>query len=150
MAIERWSPFREMTPLREIMDRLFEESFVSPRRLLERDGWLGIDVSEQNDQYQLGVALPGVKPENVDISVSGNTVTLSGEIPCPETKEGGPTYLLHELPCGKFRRTVTLPMEVDADKAQAVHEHGLLRLTLPKAAAARAKRIQVTAGGGKR
>ena len=143
MAIERWSPFREMTSLREAMDRLFEEAFVSPRRLLERERWLGADVYEQNDNYIMEVPLPGAKPENVNISVSGNTVTIEGEIPCPSVEKEGPTYLIHERPCGKFHRTVTLPTEIDADKAQATFEYGVLRLTMPKTEAARAKRIKV-------
>ncbi|MBI4495016.1 MAG: Hsp20/alpha crystallin family protein [Chloroflexi bacterium] len=145
MAIERWSPFREMTSLREAMDRLFEDAFITPRRMMEREGWVGMDLYEHGDTYTMEVPLPGVRPEDVEISVTGNTITLSGEIPCPTTQEGGPTYLLHERPCGKFRRTVTLPNEVDSGTAQATFEHGLLRLTLPKAAAARARRIQVKA-----
>ncbi|MBI4494813.1 MAG: Hsp20/alpha crystallin family protein [Chloroflexi bacterium] len=143
MAIERWSPFREMTSLREAMDRLFEEAFVTPHRWREREGWVPMDLYEHGDNYIMEVSLPGVRPEDLELSVAGSTVTLSGQVPCPMPKEGERGFLFHERVCGTFRRTVTLPMEVDAANAQAVFEHGLLRLTLPRTTAARTRRIQV-------
>ena len=147
MAVERWSPFREMTSLREMMDRFMEDAFISPRRFFEREGWLGVDLYEQDDGYRLDVPLPGARPDDVDVSVVGNTVTVSGRIPCPATAEGA-RPMMHERSCGEFRRSVTLPSGVDADKTEASFEHGLLRLTIPKSAAARPRRIEVKPAGG--
>lgn len=144
MAVERWSPFREMTPLREMVDRLLEEAFIPPRRMLEVvTGWSGMDLYERDGQYVLELPLPGTRPEDVNISVTGNTLTISGTIPCPSTLEKGPRYLFHHRPCGEFRRTVTLPGEVDASRADATFENGLLRLTLPQTEATRPRRIEV-------
>ena len=142
--IERYDPFREMLPLRDVMNRLFEESMVRPTGTLGRAAALPMDVYTEGDNYVVEVALPGVRPDAVNLSVLGNQVSISGEYPAAPPE--GRQYLLREQPRGRFERTVALPTELEADQAQAHYEHGLLRLTLPKAETARPRRI--TIGGG--
>ena len=130
--------------LAEAMDRLFEDAFVR-NGAYAFDGYtLPLDVLAKDDEYVITASTPGLKAEDLSVEVLGDTVTVSGEIfaPAPDEKA---KYVLQERRYGKFARTLTLPVEVEADKAQAVYEHGLLRLTLPKAVAAREKRIKVTA-----
>jgi len=143
----RWDPFREMVSLRDAMNRLFEESFVRPF-----GGWLALpgemqtlalDVYETDDNLVVEAALPGIKPEDVDISVVGNTLSIKAETKHEEKKEEKGKYHYQERRYGAFQRTVSLPVEVHADKAEAVFENGVLKLTLPKAEEAKPKRITV-------
>ena len=145
--IERYDPFREMLPLRDAMNRLFEESLVRPTGRLSRAAALPMDVYTEGDNYVVEAALPGVNPDAVNILVLGNQVSISGEYLAPPE---GRQYLLREQPRGRFERTVALPTELEADQAQAHYEHGLLRLTLPKAAAARPRRIAIGGGAAQR
>lgn len=130
MAIE---PFRSMREeMRRMMEELWEMPWPTPfiRRTMPL-----CDVYEQNNNWVVECAMPGVRPEDVDISVAGNTVTLRGRRECPVTK--GDSYTYHELGCGEWQRTITLPETVNADQAQATFEHGLVRIVLPKVVAAR-------------
>jgi len=145
MALARWDPFQDLMPLRSVMNELLEQSLVRPERLRGLMGTmtaLPLDVYAENDHYVIEAALPGLSPENVNVSVLGSQVTITGEYPAADEKRN---YLFREHPVGRFERTITLPTELDADAAQARYEHGLLRLTVPKAAAARPRRITVTA-----
>lgn len=143
MALARWDPFREMISLREAMDRLFEESFVwPPLAPLRTRGTLAVDVRETDDAFIINASVPGLKPEDLNINVVGDTVTISGEIK-EETKEEEASYIYRERRFGSFTRTVTLPTTLDPDKAEAVIENGVLTLTIPKAEAAKPKAIKV-------
>ncbi len=139
MALTQWDPFREMITLREAMDRLFEESFVRPTRApLRTRGTLAVDVRETDDAFIINASVPGLKPEDLNISVVGDTVTISGEI-----KGENASYIYRERRFGPFSRTLTLPAALDPDKAEATIENGILTLSLPKAEAARPKAIKV-------
>jgi HSP20 family protein len=144
MVLSRWDPYTQATSLREAMNRLFEESVIRPSALGNNGGdGAALDVCEEGESYIVEVALPGVKPENVEVSVLGNTVTIRGEWPArPEGRQ----YLHSERGGGRFERTITLPGEIDRDRVEAHAEHGVLRLALPKAEAARPKRIQLKIG----
>ncbi len=144
MALARWTPFQEMPTLRDAMDRLFEQSVVRPTAWQTwRAGSLPLDVYAEGDNFVIEAALPGVNPEAVNVSVLGNQVTISGEYPAtPEGRQ----YLFRERPTGRFQRTVTLPTDLDAAKAQGSCEHGILRLTAPKAEHAKPKRLALTNG----
>ncbi|HID62009.1 MAG TPA: Hsp20/alpha crystallin family protein [Anaerolineae bacterium] len=141
----RWEPFRELISLREAMDRLFEESFVRPwGRQLAPLGMevLAVDMYETDDDIVVKASLPGVKPEEVNISVTGNTLTIKGETKAEEeVKEGN--YIRRERRYGAFSRTLTLPTQVEVDKAEAVFAQGVLTLTLPKAEEVKPKSIKV-------
>jgi HSP20 family protein len=109
---------------------------------------LPLDVYATANDIVIIAAVPGIRPEDFEVTINKNTVTLSGEMPnvaaSEEAKEA--TWYLHELPHGAFSRSVTLPVEIDADAAEATFDHGILRLLLPKAEAARPRRIEVRSG----
>jgi HSP20 family protein len=146
MAIERWDPFRDVVSLREAMNSLLQDSFVRPAGALGGHGSGGfpLDVSENENEFVLHASLPGVKPEEVQITVHGDTVTLRGETKSKEEKKGE-TWHLRERRFGTFQRAVSLNTPIDSDKASAQFDHGVLTLTLPKAEAARPKQIKVGA-----
>ena len=145
-AVERWEPFKEMMSLREAMNRLVEDSFIRPGTWLtpfDVDA-LGVamDVIETKDAIIVKASVPGIKPEDIDVSVTGDVLTIKGETASEEKIEQG-SYLRQERRFGKFERNLTLPSLVTADKAEAKFEHGVLTLTLPKAELAKPKSIKV-------
>ncbi|MDR3635890.1 MAG: Hsp20/alpha crystallin family protein [Isosphaeraceae bacterium] len=150
MAIERWDPFRDVVSLREAMNSLLQDSFVRPAGPLTggAQGGFPLDVAETENEFVLHAQLPGVKPEEVQITVHGDTVLIRGETKAEQEKKGE-TWHVRERRFGAFQRAVTLNAPIDADKANAQFENGVLTLTLPKAEAARPKQIKVGAGAGK-
>ncbi len=143
--IIRWEPFSEVMSLRDAMDRLFAESFIQPRfisPLREGMGQLALDVLETENDIIVKAAVPGLKPEDIDVTVVGDTLTIKGETK-EETKQEKDNYLLQERRYGAFQRSLTLPMGVQADKAQADFENGVLTLTLPKVEEVKPKQIKV-------
>lgn len=146
MPIERWNPFGEMISLRDAMDSLLQESFVRPFGLTA-DGApaaLALDVSENDNELVVKASLPGVKPEDVQITVQEDVLTIRGESKAEEEKKGQ-TWRLRERRFGAVERSISLPVVVDPDKARAQFEHGVLTLTLPKSEAAKPKQIKVSA-----
>jgi HSP20 family protein len=146
MAMEPWSPFREMVTLRDAMDRLFQESFVRPVGGLIGRGSVPLDIAETGDHYDVRATLPGVKPEDVQIAVQGDTLTIRGEIKGEEEQKTDKNWITRERHTGTFYRAVTLPTPVNADAAQARFEQGILYLTLPKAEEAKPKQIRIDGG----
>ena len=142
----RWDPVREMMSLRDSMDRLLEEPFFENPRLWERSmtaEWnLALDVAEEDDKYVVTASLPGVAPEDVDITLTDNVLTIQGEISKDEAIEEQ-KYHLRERRFGRFIRSITLPNAVAADKVEAVSENGVLTLTLPKTEEVKPKRIEI-------
>ena len=141
----RWEPFRELVSLREAMNRLFEESFVRPWGAFPR--WAegpAVDMYETDTAVMVKAAIPGVDPKDVEISVTGDTLTIRGEVKKEEqVKEEN--YLRRERYYGSFCRSFLLPTRVVADDAEAVFENGVLTLTLPKAEEVKPKTIKVKA-----
>ncbi|MDD5511143.1 MAG: Hsp20/alpha crystallin family protein [Dehalococcoidales bacterium] len=144
MTMIRWEPLREMTTLRNAMDRLLEDSFVRPSRLWPEIGIgnLSVDMYQTADDVVVKAAIPGIKPEEVDITISGDTLTIRGEQKEDrEVKEED--YFYKERRYGTFSRSVAIPVQVKSDKAEAVFENGILTLTLPKAEEIKPKQIKV-------
>jgi len=143
----RWEPFREMMTLRDAMDRLFEDSFVRPSRLFWPElgrGDLPVDMYQTANDVVVKASIPGLKPDEVDISITGDTLTIKGEHKEEkETKEQD--YFYKERRYGAFSRSLTIPVPVKAEKAEATFENGVLTLTLPKAEEAKPKQIKVKA-----
>jgi len=144
-TLTRWEPFRELATVRDTMDRLFEEPFFTPMRLWPRpldEFRPAMDVLEEEGAYIVKASLPGVKPEEVEITLTDNTLTIKGEAKADkEVKEEN--YHLRERHYGSFLRTMTLPMAVDTEKVEAMHENGVLTLHLPKSEAVKPKKIAV-------
>ena len=147
MAIQRWEPLKEMVTLRNAMDKLFEDSFVRPTSWIfngEGRGSIALDMYQTANDVVVKASLPGFKPEEVDISITGDTLTLNGEH--KEEKEiKEEDYFYKERRYGSFSRTVSIPVEVKSEKAEATFENGVLTLTLPKAEEAKPKQIKIKA-----
>ena len=128
------------------MDRLLQSSVVRAGGLTgTAGGMLPLDVAETENEFVVTASLPGVKPEDVEIAVQNNTLTLRGEVKAEEEQQGKQWHV-RERRFGSFQRSVTLPTAVNADACGARYENGLLTVTLPKAEAAKPKRIRI--GGG--
>jgi HSP20 family protein len=136
-----------MISLRNAMDRLFEDSFVRPtRRLMEGEelGTLPLDMYQTENDVVIKASLPGYKPDEVEISVTGDTLTIKGEHQEEkETKEKD--YFFKERSYGSFSRTVSFPVPVKSELAEAAFENGELTLKLPKAEEAKPKQIKIKA-----
>jgi len=144
MAIERWDPFREAISLRDAMNSLLQESFVRPGGMGQTaQTALPLDISENENEFVVKASLPGVKPEDVQITVHGDTLTIRGESKAEEEKKGEQWHL-RERRFGSFQRSVALSTPVNSDRANAHYEHGVLTLTLPKSEAAKPRQIKVT------
>jgi HSP20 family protein len=149
MAIERWDPFREAVSLGDAMNALFRESFIRPSSGLGQTGagLLPLDVAENENEFVVKASLPGVKPEDVQITVHGDTLTIHGESKADEEKKGD-RWHLRERRFGQFQRSLSLSIPVDSDKARAQFDHGVLTLVLPKSEQAKPRQIKI--GGAAR
>ena len=115
----RWDPFND---IRSTMDRLFDEGFSRPWRLLPQDVsevTIPIEVAESENDIEVKAALPGVKPEEVDIQVQNEVLTIRAEHR-EESEEKKKDYYKRELRYGGFHRSIALPMSVETDKAEAL------------------------------
>lgn len=140
----RWEPMREMITLREAMDRLFDDAFTRPISMSAVSGMPAIDLYQTVDEIVVKAALPGLKPEEVQISVTGDVLTLRGEFKQQEEKKEA-TWHIREQRYGSFERSIMLPTEVQTDKAKADFENGILTISLPKAEAVKPRTINIKA-----
>lgn len=142
MAIEQRRVIGEHLPLRDVMERLFEGSFVTPQSVAGQGAFPPVDLSMTDDDVIVKLAVPGARQDDFSISVSGDTVTIVGEVKLEPHGEKEHAYIL-EIWQGKFQRSFRLPIQVDADKAEASFEQGILTLHLPKAEATKLRKIQI-------
>jgi HSP20 family protein len=145
-SLMRWQPFGEIRGLHGRMDRLFDDFFRGPRLVPWESAELAfpLDVYETEDSLVVKAPLPGVRPEDVDISITGDILTIKGESKS-EQEVKRENYHRRELRYGSFCRSVALPTQVEHDKAEASFEQGILTVTLPKTAEAKPKTIKVKA-----
>ena len=143
-AVIRWSPARDMVRLGDVMDRLFENSWMRPgdASRAERELRLPLDVYTTPSEIVVIANVPGLKPDDVNITLENDTLSVSGEIKAPVENVD---YVFQERPYGKFSRVMTINVPVDNDKVEATFDSGVLTITLPKAEAARPKVIKVEA-----
>jgi HSP20 family protein len=142
--IRRTSPFGELLSLRQAMDRLFEDSYVRPRAGGAEQAGMALDVYTTADALVVEAALPGYKPEEVDISVLGDTLTISASTQAEEERdEDGFSY--REIRRGSATRSLTLPAGLNTEAASASFENGLLRLTIPRAEETKPRQIRIGA-----
>lgn len=148
MTMIRWEPFRDMISLRNAMDRLLEDSFVRPSRFWPELGKgelsLDLDMYQTDKDVIIKATIPGVKPEEIDISLTGDVLTIKGEHK-EEQEVKEQDYFHKERRYGSFSRSIQIPVSVKSDKADAVFENGVLTLTLPKAEEEKPKQIKVKA-----
>lgn len=149
MSMMLREPFEAITPLRDVMNRLVEESFIWPERLdvsAARSFPMDIRESDDKQQYILEANVAGLKPEEIEITSSGDTITIHAAKKAEEkTEKAG--YVRRERYMGEMTRTVTLPSHIDADKIQATCDQGVLTLRIPKAEGAKPRQIPVQAKG---
>ena len=142
----RWNPLREMAELQTAMNRLFDDNWRAAWPVVDTSSMLPLDVYEADNGYTVIAALPGVEQNNINITLHQNVLTLSAEIPQYELQEGQ-RALIVERPAGKLTRSITLPRPINADQVEAIHENGVLTLTLPFSLEAQPKRINVQSNG---
>jgi len=146
-SLVRWNPTRDMVSLREAMDRLFEESFLQSDLLGFSDSpanALPLDMYETDNDVIVKATVPGIKPEDIEVTITGDLLTIKGEFKSEEKTEKR-NYLRQERRYGSFCRQINLPANVDSNAAKATFEHGILSLELPKIEAAKAKTVKVVA-----
>jgi HSP20 family protein len=153
----RWydmDPLRDVTSLRSAMDRLMEQAIVRPGSFVTAGQQVFsplMNVSEHGNQYLVQVMLPGVRADNVELTVRQNTLTLKGRWSEPFSGEQGKqsTWLLQEFGGGEFSRTVTLPKAINSEHVEAQFEDGILTITLPLAAHEQPRQINIKSSTGK-
>ena len=139
--LTRWEPVREMMTLCEAMDRLFDDAFTRP--LSVRDGWT-MASPETDNEVIVKASIPGLKAEDVQINVSGDVLTLKGEVKQEEERQDK-AWHIREHRFGSFERSIALPTDVKSDKAEAMFENGILTITLPKADEVKPRTINIKA-----
>lgn len=158
MTLERWRPrwgIRSWEPFRELeeMGRRLEDIVGRPltpaiwRRLPAEMGWSpAIEMFEKEDRYIVKAELPGLKEEDIDVSIVGETLTIKGERNS-ETEVKEDEYYCCERSYGSFFRSIAIPSTIDTKKIEASYDDGVLEISLPKAAAVKTEKVKVTAKG---
>ncbi len=143
-AVIRWSPGRELVRQSDTMDRLFEDNWMRPGYMArgEREIHLPLDVYTTPSEIVVIANVPGLKPEDVNITLENDTLSITGEVKAPVENVD---HIFQERPYGKFGRVLTINVPVENDKVEATFDSGVLTITLPKAEAARPKVIRVEA-----
>jgi len=145
MAIIRWDPFRDLITLREKMNRLFEDAFTSrteEKDLISRSWSPAVDIFETENELVLTAEVPGIEDKDIEIKIEDNTLSLKGERKFEkETKEEN--YHRIERAYGSFYRSFTLPTYIDQDKIRAEHQNGVLKITMPKKAELKPRKVKV-------
>lgn len=149
-TLTRWEPFRELADMRRNMDRMMERFFEDPifgsaPAWSQRNGgaWsLALDVAEDADNYIVKASVPGINPDDIEITLTDNVLTIKGETK-EETESKETNWHVRERRYGTFMRSVTLPASVDVDRVEATNENGVLTLRLPKSEAVKPKKIAV-------
>ena len=141
--MQRWEPFRDMRRMDEIMHRLRRGHVRYGYGVAEK--WaVPLDVVEEDDKIIVRATLPGVEPDDIDVTLENEVLTINAETKT-ETEERKENYLVRERRAGKFHRTLRLPDTVDREKVETKYENGIVEITFPKAEAKKARRLSVKA-----
>lgn len=156
MNLIRWDPFRELMGMRQAMDRLLEGGFPRPSRAIVPFGeWAqpSLDVYQTPKEVIVKASLPGIKPEDVEVTITDDTLTIKGETKA-EKKVDEEDYLCRECHYGSYFRSIALPHALKTDNVKADFEDGVLILTIPREEEIKPRKIEVKAkkaiGAGKR
>jgi HSP20 family protein len=143
MAITKWEPFDSLMPLREAMNHLFEESFIGPAGFdtLSLSRVMPLDIYETEGAFEIEVALPGVRPDDVEVTTQGRTITIEVTRKPVERAGKAGKYLRREHFTGELTRTIELPLLIQSEHITATFEHGLLLLHVPKTERAQPRKI---------
>jgi HSP20 family protein len=145
--ITRWDPFQEVMTLRNAVERLFDASMGSADATTRPLAWgMPLDVVEEGDAYIVKANIPGINPEDIDITFTDNVLTIKGEMKSDdEVKEN--RYHMRERRYGAFSRSISLGDRINGDNISAAYDNGVLSLTLPKAEESKPKRIEIKPNG---
>ncbi len=153
MVLQRWDPFLE---LRRIHNRLYRQRLAfnpvvntAGNGADGREWSIPLDIVQEEDKYVVRASLPGIDPENIEVSVDHGVLTIKGrteaEAEAEDRREDG-NYMVRERRSGSFIRSLRLPESVDADQAKPNFDNGVLTITLPKVESKKAKHLTVTMG----
>jgi HSP20 family protein len=147
--LTRWSPARELSSVHQDIDEIFNRFFGRSGRWLAEPsigmGMPAVNCVREGDNLKFHAELPGINPKDIDISITGNILTIKGEKKFG-TEKKEEDYLVREIGGGMFERSFTLPSDVDIDKVQAKYSNGMLELTVPISAQMKGRKIQVEGG----
>ena len=142
----RWNPFREMATMQGALDKFFEDWQSDWPEGRTGGHFLALDVDETDDNYLVTADLPGVNPDNINVTVHDDILTINAEVPEHTVEHEGQKSLVRERRYGRYSRSIRLPQAVDAENVNADYEEGTLKLTLPKTEDSRVKVIPVKTG----
>jgi HSP20 family protein len=155
MTVSRWDPFQDLLSIQDEMNQLFTRAFGQERpgrsgEPVQQRLWApALDISERKDAYVVTVEVPGVKPEELDITLEDGLLTIQGERRFTQESSDQQFHRV-ERRYGSFRRSITLPSQVQADQIEASFDNGVLEVVVPKAEEAKPKKITVRPGAGGR
>lgn len=144
--ITRFDPFQEALGLRDAMNQLFEESFVRPAWRSSASSALSfpVNVLETENSYQVQALLPGLSPENIEVSALQNTLTIKGQLESWVQPGQQGNWLAREIGTGTFERSISFPKAIDVDKIETSYQHGVLHLNVPLSEGSRPRKISIT------
>ncbi|MBN1680450.1 MAG: Hsp20/alpha crystallin family protein [Anaerolineae bacterium] len=143
--ITRFDPLRDMITLRQAVDRMLDDTFARGSETRGTGAWLlPMDAFITEDAIVIQADVPGIAPDELDITLEGDTLTIRGEI--VRSEEDNRKYVVLERPTGRFERTLNINTPIDHDRVDATFEHGVLTLTLPKAEAVKPRQIKIKSG----
>jgi HSP20 family protein len=153
MSAMRWDPFRDLTSIQDEINQMFDRVFGRRGGGGGREGGLAqgswapaVDISERKDAYVVTAEVPGVKPEELEVTLEDGLLTIQGERRIEE-ESSDRQYHRVERRYGAFRRSITLPSQVNADAIEASYSDGVLQVVVPKAESAKPKKINVQPTG---
>jgi HSP20 family protein len=141
--LTRWDPFSELNEMRSMMDRMLERAFTVPEAGWQPTWDLPLDMIENNDEYVVKASIPGVNPDDLDITINDRSLTIKGQSKGEDENIEDQHYHLRERWFGSFTRSITLPNRIKSENIQASCENGILTLHLPKTEEVKPKRISV-------
>ena len=142
MVLRRWEPFRELRSMEDTINRMWR-GIGSDAADPTVEGWsVPLDVVREGDSIAVHASLPGVDPENIDVSVEDSVLTITAATNSDTERKQG-EYLMRERRSGSFHRSLRLPDTVDTDMIQPVYKNGVLTITIPKAESKKARRLTV-------
>ena len=141
MLMRSWQPFTEIETIRQQLDKVFDQ--LATTRDNSEVAWMpALELADAGDNFVLKAQLPGIAPKDVDVQVTREAISISGERRYENTEEK-PGYVRSEFRYGKFHRVLPLPAHIQNDSVQAEYKHGILTLTLPKVTEARNKVVKI-------
>lgn len=147
--LQRWDPFSDLRQIQDTMDRMWRQVGTSGRPLpggTEIEAWaVPLDVIQRGEATVVRASMPGVSPDDIDVSIDDNVLTIKGRTADEYGEEQG-SYLMRERRTGSFHRVLRLPESVDPDRVEPRYDHGILTITIPKAAEKQARQLRVRVG----